>query len=95
MSDTKQKQYSNIRVDSEAIKASLKETGFKQYIYNGKVLDPNDHLNDSMIYMLNSQKMYFPEWDANRMVCKPKTLWQKIKSRLSHAWYALKGGECD
>lgn len=70
---------------------SKDDTGFKSYEYKGLQLDPCDHATDSLIYMLNSQRIYFPEWDIRRMVKKP-TRTQKLKRYLSHVWYALKGG---
>ena len=72
-----------------------KKVGFTSYQWNGKQLDPCDHLTDSLIYMIDTQKMIFPEWNPDRMVVKKRTWYQELKRRLSHAWYALKGGECD
>lgn len=86
--------YAKIEIDREAIEASKSDIGFKQYIYNGQRIEEDDHLRDSMIYMLNTQKMYFPSWDARRHV-KPHTRWQKIKNYFSRVWYAIKGYDCD
>lgn len=69
--------------------------GFTAYEWKGVPLERWDHMKDSLIYMMNSQKMIYPQWDPARMVVKKRTLIEEIKYRLSHAWYALKGGECD
>lgn len=84
------KDYSKIEIDREAIEASKKDVGFKQYIYNGQRIEEDDHLRDSMIYMLNTQKMYFPSWDARRPV-KPLARWQKVKNYFATLWLAIKG----
>lgn len=58
-----------------------------------KVLS-DDHLMDSMIYALNPNQIYYrkPSPDTRSKYRKFVDDWKK---RLSHAWYALKGYDCD
>lgn len=68
---------------------------FQSYKWGDKTLIPGNHEDDAKIYLIDQTKMIFPEFDPNRRVIKKRSLIQEIKHRLTHAWYALKGGECD
>ena len=71
------------------------DIGFKCYQdKDGNPIACDDHMADSMLYCLNldSVKYWKPKPDARSRLRKIYDDW---KARISHAWYALKGYDCD
>lgn len=89
------KDYSKIEIDKKAIEASLKDgMSFRTYTYNGKPLRYDDHMVDSLIYMMDSQRMFYPELRWNRDVApisETRSLWNKVKRYFTNLWLAIKG----
>ena len=94
---TKRKDYGSIEIDKSQLEQSLMDKGkFISYIWNSRNLIPGDPWDDNLIYKIDTTKMIFPEFNPHgHVVPKKKSLLKEIKTRLSHAWYALKGGECE
>ena len=71
---------------------------FKAYEINGEpvTLDKFEHCHsmDSLMYCLNTDNIYYrpPTPDTRSRLRKFTDEWRK---RFSHAWYALKGYDCD
>lgn len=71
---------------------------FKAYEWKGKGLDLSDPSSSDLIYKIDATRMRIPgpSYLAPRIGYSNKqSFLSKLKTRLSHAWYALKGGECE
>lgn len=68
----------------------------KQIEFEGKGLDLSDAPHLFKPYQIyTSSFMPMPFEPCIYATPKKKSLLTEIKTRLSHAWYALKGGECE
>lgn len=73
------------------------DISFRTYTYENIILIPGINTQtDQKISLIDSQKMIYPEFNPSRVIVKKtRPFYSELKHRLSHAWYALKGGECD
>lgn len=78
------------------------DIGFKTYTYLGKpIIISKDEVDSSLMekveaykfFSISTNHMYFKKPKDTRS--KYRKFIDECKKRLSHAWYALKGGECD